>query len=55
MDPQGIAKKNARKLNFMKYDATKVKKKNSFALLMVNGLKGVFLLVEKWQLDVWLF
>ena len=54
MDPQGVAEKNARNLNFITSDATKVKK-TSLALLMVNGKKGDFLLVENWQLDVWLF
>ena len=45
MDPQGVAEKNARNLNFIKSDATKVKKKTSLALLMVNGKRETRLVV----------
>ena len=50
MDPKSVAAKNARNLNFIKSDATKVKK-TSLALLMVHGKKGR--LSIGWKVTAW--
>ena len=43
--------KNARSLNVIKFDVTKIKNMSD-ALLLVNRKKGDFLLVEKLQIDI---